>query len=156
MNQLLPDHRELLAIWTSKQAGACPPLRCAFAVEDLISYLPHLAFLQLDFLLSALRVETVGARFVDLIGRDWTGAPLANVLHPTERAGTERVFSAALEGAPQIMRAASVRPEAAPFVLEWLILPCADPTGAVTRLIVSILPRADLSVVPRSRDGAKP
>jgi hypothetical protein len=156
MNRLLPDHRELLAIWTSKQAGAGPPLRSAFAVEDLLSYLPHLAFLQLESPPGALRVETVGARFVDLVGRDWTGAQLANVLHPTERAGIERVFAAALEGAPQSMRAASVRPEAAPFVLEWLILPCTDPAAAVTRLIVSILPRADLSVSPRVRDGAKP
>jgi hypothetical protein len=156
MIRLLPEHRELLAIWGSKQTGSGPPLRTAFAVEDLISHLSHLAFLQLENESNALRVETVGARFVDLVGRDWTGAPLAHVLHPSERAGIERVFSAALQGAPQTMRAASVRPEAAPFVLEWLILPCADQALAVSRLIVSILPRADLSVTPRGRDGAKP
>jgi hypothetical protein len=155
MNRLLPDHRELHAIWLAKQIGGTPPLRSAFAVEDLISHLPHLAFLQLDQATQALRVETVGARFVDLIGRDWSGGLLSNVLHPTERVNIERVFVAALQGAPQSFRASPVRPEAAPVVLEWLILPCTDAAAEISRLIVSILPFAELSGARRARERHK-
>jgi hypothetical protein len=145
MDRLVPALRELVDFWQACFTDGKAPSYSALRFSDVARWLPNLGVVKVQNPSETSQIVFFGAKCIELLGADWTSRKISEAVHPSQRAALVRVLDEVRHSrTPAVLRAQSMRPEAAPIVLERLLLPYLDEDGTVSHVLFALWPLPDL------------